>query len=63
MDNIAAKINRANAIMSKIRHFPVFKILKLIYHPTFKFHVNYSLLVWAQNANSIKRHLKLLKLP
>ena len=63
MDNKAAKLNRANALMSKTRHFSDFKTLKSIYYPRFESHLNYHLLVWAQNADSIKRRLVLQKTP
>ena len=35
INNVAAKLNRANAILSKIRHFVKFKTLTPIYHALF----------------------------
>ena len=48
-------LNRANAMLSKVRHFVDKKTLKSIYHAIFESHLLYSCLVWAQNFNSIKR--------
>ena len=48
-------------MLSKIRHFVNFNTLKSIYHAILESHLNYSLTVWAQNANSIKRLLVLQK--
>ena len=55
INNIAAKLNRANTMLTKIRHFVNFKTLKSIYHTIFESHLNYFLLVWVLNANSTKR--------
>ena len=55
INNVSIKLNKANAMLSKIRHYVDFKTLKLIYHAIFESHLYYSSLVWAQNANSIKR--------
>ena len=59
INNVAAKPNRANAMLSKIRYFVNFNTLKSIYHAIFKSHLNYLLPVWAHNANSYKRLLVL----
>ena len=61
INNVAHKLNRVNAMLSNIRHFVSFKTLKLIYQTIFESHLYYSWLVWAQNANSIKRLLFLQK--
>ena len=55
INNAAVKLNRANAMLSKVRHFVHKKTLKSIYHAIFESHLFYSCLVWAQNINSIKR--------
>ena len=52
INNVAVKLSRANAMLSKVRHF-VHK--KIIYHAIFESYLFYSCLVWAQNINSIKR--------
>ena len=41
-------------MLSNIRHFVNFHTLKSIYQAILESHLNYSLTVWAQNANSIK---------
>ena len=58
ISNVADKLNRANDMLPKTRHFFVnFNSLKSIYYAILESHLNYSLTVWAQNANSIKRLL------
>ena len=52
---MAIKLNRANAIISKLRYFIDRKILKSVNHAMFEPYLCYSSLVWAQNLNSIKR--------
>ena len=47
INNIAANLNRANAMLTKIRHFVNFKTLRSIYHTIFESYLNYFLLVWA----------------
>ena len=55
IDGISAKLNKVNAMLSKIRHFVDQNTLKAIYHAIFESHVYSSSLVWAQNFNSTKR--------
>ena len=52
--DMAIKLNKANYILSKLRHFIDRKTLKSIHHTIFKAHLYHSSLVWAQNSNSIK---------
>ena len=54
IDGISAKLNKANAMLSKTRYFVDRKTLKAIYHAIFKSHLYYSSFVWAQNFNSTK---------
>ena len=61
IDGISAKLNKANAMISEIRHFVDQKTLKAIYHAIFESHLYSSSLVWAQNFNSTKRLFILLK--
>ena len=61
INNFAAKLNRANAMLSKVRHFVHKKTLKSIYHAIFKPHFSYSCFNWEQNINSIKRRCILQK--
>ena len=55
IDGISTKLNKSNAILSKVRHFVDQKTLKAIYHAIFESHLYSSSLVWAQNFNSTKR--------
>ena len=57
----AVKLNRANALLFKIRNFVNITILKTIYFAIFDSHINYANLVWTQSANAMSRILKLQK--
>ena len=49
INNVAVKLNRANAMLSKVRNTVQKKTLKLICHGIFESHLFYSCLVWARN--------------
>ena len=55
ISDVAIKLNRANSILSNLRHFIYRKTLKPIYHVIFEPHLCYSSLVWAQNLSSVIR--------
>ena len=61
INDIAVKLNRANALLFKIRNFVNIIILKTIYFAIFDSHINYANLVCAQNSNAISRILTLHK--
>ena len=61
INDIAVKLNRANALLFKIRNFVNITILKTIYFAIFDSHINYANLVWAQNSNAMSRILALQK--
>ena len=61
ISDIAIKSNKANGILSKLRHFIDRKTLKSIYHGIFEPHLYFSSLAWTQNSNSIKRLFVLQK--
>ena len=46
IDGKSAKLNKANAMLSKIRHFVDQKTLKAIYHDIFESHLYSCSLVW-----------------
>ena len=46
---IATKLNRANAMLYKVRDFVNENILKLIYYTLFEPHINYVCIIWGQN--------------
>ena len=54
-DDLFVKLNRANALLFKIRKFADGKILRSIFLAIFEFNLNYCSLVWAQNYNAINR--------
>ena len=57
ISDIATKLNRANAILSKLRHFIDRKTLKSIYQAKCEPHFSYSSLVWAQIRIQLKEFL------
>ena len=61
INDIAIKLNRANAMLFKVREFVNTKILKSIYYAIFDCHLNYANTVWSQNRNSINRLIILQK--
>ena len=61
INDIAVKLNRANALLFKIRNFVNITNLKTIYFALFDSHINYANLVWAQNSNAMSRILTLQK--
>ena len=61
VSDIAIKLNKANGILSKLRHFIDRKTLKSIYHAISGPHLYYPSLVSAQNSNSTKRLFGLQK--
>ena len=59
-------MNRANAMLYKVRDFMNANILKSIYYVLFESHINYACIIWGQNISTInplyilqKRHLEL----
>ena len=61
VNDLSIKLNRANAVLFKIRKYVSPKILRSIYFAIFDSHLSYCCLVWAQNFSSIKRILILQK--
>ena len=59
--DIATKLNRANALLYKIRNYVSFNTLKAIYFAIFDSHINYANLIWGQNPNSKLRVTTLQK--
>ena len=59
----AIKLNRANAMLFKVREFVNITILKSIYYAIFDIHLNYTNLVWGQNRYSMNRIIILQKKP
>ena len=61
MNRIAVKLNRANALLLKIRNYVNIKTLRNIYFAIFDSHLSYSCIVWAQNINTVRRLIILQK--
>ena len=61
VNDIAIKLNWANAMLFKVREFVNAKILKSIYYAILDCHLNYANTVWAQNRNSMNRRIILQK--
>ena len=59
--DIATRLNRANALLLKIRNYVNFNTLKSIYFAIFDSHINYANLIWGQNINSGFRIVTLQK--
>ena len=55
MNSVAVKLNRANALLLKIRNYVNIKTLRNIYFAIFDSHLSYSCIVWAQNINTVRR--------
>ena len=58
---IAIKLNKANALLFKVRNYINFNTLKSIYYKIFDPHINYANLIWGQNLNSTFRIVTLQK--
>ena len=54
INDLAIKLNRANALFFKIRNYVNQKVLRSIYFLIFDSHLNYANLTWAQNSNTIQ---------
>ena len=60
INNVAIKLNKTNAILSRVRHyvniktFPIYH-KKLIYHAIFESHLSYASSVRVQNSSFVKR--------
>ena len=61
--DIATKLNRANALLFKIRNYVNFNTLKSIYFVIFDSHINYVNLISGKNLNSVFRIVNLHKRP
>ena len=57
---IATKLNRANAVLYKVRDFVNANILRSIYYALFELHINYACIIWGQNISTIS-HLYILQ--
>ena len=61
VNNIAVKLNRANALLLRIRNYVNMKTLRNIYFAIFDSHLSYSCIVWALIINTVRRLIILQK--
>ena len=55
INHVALKLNKANAMLSKLRYVLDIKTLRSVYYAIFESHLCYASLAWVQNNNSLKR--------
>ena len=55
VNDLSIKLNRANALLFKMRKYVSLKILRSIYFAIFGSYLSYCCLVWAQNCSTIQR--------
>ena len=55
VNDLSIKLNRANALLFKMRKYVSPKILRSIYFAIFDSYLSYCCLVWAQNFGTIQR--------
>ena len=58
---LSKKLNRANGILAKARHFVPFPILKNIYHATFSSNLFYGTQVWGLTTETARNKISLLQ--
>ena len=61
VNDLSIKINRADALLFKMRKYVSLKILRSIYFAIFDSYLSYCCLVWAQNCSTIQRIIILQK--
>jgi len=61
INNLSIKLNRANAMLSKVRYYVNNKTLLSIYHAIFQSHLIYACKVWGQSFSKLKRLIILQK--
>ena len=63
VNDLSIKLNRANALLFKMRKYVSLKILRSFYFSIFDSYLSYCCLVWAQNCSTIQRIVILQKKP
>ena len=61
VNDLTVQLNRANALLSKMRKYVSCKILRSIYFAIFDYFLSYCCLVWAQNCGTIQQIVILQK--
>ena len=62
VNDFSIKLNRANALLFKMRKYVSLEILRSIYFPIFDSYLSYCCLAWAQNCITIQRIIILQKI-
>ena len=55
INDLAAKLNRANTLLFKIKNYVNQKVLRSIYFAIFDSHLKYANLIWGQNYNAMQQ--------
>ena len=55
VNDLSIKLNRANALLFKMRKYVSLKILRSIYFAIFDSYLSYCCLVWTQNCSTIQQ--------
>ena len=58
LENLKLKLNRANCLLSKIKYFAKFPLLRTIYYALFDTHLRYGCQIWGQNQSKIVEVIK-----
>ena len=61
VNDLSTKLDRANALLFKIRKYVSLKILRSIYFPIFDSYLSFCFLIWAQNCSTIQQIVILQK--
>ena len=61
LDTIKLKLNRANCLLSKIRHYVRAPLLRTIYFAIFDPHLRYGCQIWGQNKNYAVENIEKLQ--
>ena len=61
LNDLSIKLNRASAVLFKMRKYVSLRILRSIYFAIFDSYLPYCCLVWAQNCSNIQRIIILQK--
>ena len=61
LDTIKLKLNRANCLLSKIRHYATAPLLRTIYFSIFDPHLRYGCQIWGQNKNYADENIEKLQ--
>ena len=56
VNDLSIKLNRANALLFKMRQYVSLKVLRPIYFAIFDSYLSYCCLFWAQNFSTIDQH-------